>query len=505
MPLPFYTWRTARAYPGDTIYFWSPTRQLGGAIASFTVTGPFTLVEPTYLGQDADQFVMGVKVADDASADTYSDAIAWHDSTAGDLAFDITVLDSPSVDSIVIPSGSDQSVIQDAIDDGKNLILLSPGDYPITTHFDLPTGTPGDPIVIDGQGWASLTRLPEAMSAHQEIFETTWPITLRRLTIRGTPVPDYAASVFYLGSVIYVEVSCVNCKFEDCTLGIGYTAAGGDDVTGTTGGVLLQDCEFVRAGTNEIQHGTVVNRCIFRGSAPGSPHAFFNSGSQKWLVLSCDWVRTPRGIVCQGGDVQNGVVIGCRFFDIVHTQFGSAEVILFENALNTEADMSNNAFVACHMFGCTSAGIFLVGGGMNNNLFRNMTVHNMSGSIGLSQDLEGTSIHDNKFEIIEVAANVSVAGHCFGNYFNQIVALYNPISCGGLNAILQFYGYNDPVHDAGQNIYQGRLPFSDTSTRGEEESPNQYHNLYLSYPNGLFQVFQFPNVSNSSDAVNPPP
>ena len=28
MPDPFYTWRSGRVYPGDRVYFWSPTGQL---------------------------------------------------------------------------------------------------------------------------------------------------------------------------------------------------------------------------------------------------------------------------------------------------------------------------------------------------------------------------------------------------------------------------------------------------------------------------------------------
>ena len=219
---------------------------------------------------------------------------------------------------------------------------------------------------------------------------------------------------------------------------------------------------------------------------------------------------TARGIVLQSFDystVKNGVVAACRFWDIAQGVYGGGEVINVEATLGLDDTVFNNAFIWSHAYNCSGAGVILYGAGIHNNLFSNLTLHVMSGSIAMSgfvqeTDPEGdfTAIYNNNFENIEMGANLYINGHCYGNNFNQIVQLQNPIRMGGNNpAVLGYYGYTPTVADVAARNYQAYLPFYDVSTYDPDvgEGANIYHSLYLSTPNGLTQVFCFPTIQGS--------
>ena len=128
MPVYFFTWRSGRAYPGDTLYFWSPTLDLEPNPANYHDVPPeLTIVAVTRHSANPlwNFWVMGVKIADAADPDTYTVKWTSQHVAVGDLEFDITVIARPSPSQITIPTGSPQSAIQDAIDGGYTLIDLS--------------------------------------------------------------------------------------------------------------------------------------------------------------------------------------------------------------------------------------------------------------------------------------------------------------------------------------------------------------------------------------------
>ncbi len=512
---PFFPWRSGRCYPGDTVYFWSPTGQLpSGTDVNplgpnyLTIDSDLSLNPPTRQLNDPNNYVMSLNVSGAASAGPKT--VTWLDPTdpthMTTLSLTVTVAAPPTSTAVTIPSGSTRAYIQAQIDAGHSPIILSPGDYQIDHMLTLNTGTPAAVVEIDGQGWASFTRIYETGYYYSQFFSVTNNLTLRGITFNGSQAvpsePDnvLSSSPYYSTAV---DVNVIACTFNNCSLGQFYAAPDPDT---DVGGVLVKDCEFIRALLQYPQTGMVVNQCIFREAADNGQVVFYNIFSQKWLVIGSDWVRTARGIDLASGEpstVRNGVVAACRFYDIAFgMQSGGGEVILFEKYDGGENHLENNAFVWCHMFNCASSGVQLAGGGINNNSFINILAHTLSSSIIINGYV--ADIYSNKFEYIEMDANLAVSGQCNSNYFNQIVARQNPHSTGGAAvARLPFYGYNDPASGIGTNVYLAYLPFSDTSSHSPD-TPNHYHNLYLSYADGLVQVFQFPNIANANDAVPPP-
>src|SRR5581483_12523169 len=104
MPDPFYTWRTGRAYPGDTLYFWSPTRHLKTNPTSPTYTVPtgWQVLSPSrynnpYADDFYNQWLLALKIPADATAGTYT--VSWTDPVppgTATLSFNVVVVAPPT-------------------------------------------------------------------------------------------------------------------------------------------------------------------------------------------------------------------------------------------------------------------------------------------------------------------------------------------------------------------------------------------------------------------------
>ena len=135
------------------------------------------------------------------------------------LSFVVTVVAAPTPNPTTIPVGGTRDDIQAAIEAGYSPIILSPGDYEIDTVLDLSAGSPADVVVIDGKGWASFTRLPEATTPPNKFIDFTRSLTLRGITFRGTKFDDF---VLHHYPEQAVDVNVVNCRFENCSSGRVY-------------------------------------------------------------------------------------------------------------------------------------------------------------------------------------------------------------------------------------------------------------------------------------------
>jgi hypothetical protein len=317
------------------------------------------------------------------------------------------------------------------------------------------------------------------------------------ITLVGSDT-DFSKAV--LGCLTYpdmpqVDVKLSRCKLVDISLGRLYVADydpdDGDHAQDPYGyGTLVDRCEFVRASTAQFPTATVFQDCLFRetGRRPDA-HRFYPT-AKKWLAVDCDFVRTPRGMTLQNGpDIKNGVVVACRFWDIAQgTPPGGGEVFALEAGVGYDNTIYQNAFVGCHAFNCTGPGISMYGSGMHDNLFQFITLDVRISAIDIAPEGPTTyPIRDNTFEHIEMGAGMSVQGHCSNNTFNDIVALRNPLRSGnGVPGITYLL-----------DIFQGRPPFADGSTydAGAGETPNQYSNLSLSYPDQPLHVFPFQAIS----------
>jgi hypothetical protein len=98
------------------------------------------------------------------------------------------------------------------------------------------------------------------------------------------------------------------------------------DADAHSNGIVVDRCEFVRASTSQIPTGAVFSFCRFTETPPNASAHVFYPAAKKWLVYSCDWVRTARGIVMQNGPIKNGVVAACRFWDIAQGCWDGGEV-----------------------------------------------------------------------------------------------------------------------------------------------------------------------------------
>jgi hypothetical protein len=201
--------------------------------------------------------------------------------------------------------------------------------------------------------------------------------------------------------------------------------------------------------------------------------------------MNSDSIRTVRPIVCQIGEVTNGLVASSRFWEISHADDNAGEVILFESKKGeSQPGMRNNAFIQCRMQGCSGPGISLFGGGMNHNTFWDVTAHTLAGSVFLNA--ESGSIHNNEFQVIEMDAGLRVQGECWGNSFNQIVARRMPLSFG--NADANTLNYRDPDLPGNQ-----RATFRDTSSAPASRPSNIYRALWEASPTELVPVLAFPD------------
>ncbi len=495
-------------WPGARIYLWSPTGQLPSDFSVYHGDAELNPVGPTQYGSYwvVNPYVVAFELTPDAVIGN-SYYRRWPDPTSGPYEISINAVNDPAPNNpTIIASGSAQSAIQAAIDAGYSPIYLSPGDYHITTSFDLTGSGVASIVVIDGQNWASLTAGPELGTDlppydSNPIFDVTKPLTLKRLSFFGSAL-NLSQRVLGSTSPQYVDINVSLCRFVDINLGWRYLPEydpddGGSDAYGT--GIVVERCEFVRAVTGPILTGSVFNYCRFKEMTPSGAHAFYNYTSRKWLVFSCDWVRTARGIVCQsfaGGIVKNGVVAGCRFWDIQHGAQDAGEVILLESTGGQDDSVFSNAFVWSHMFNCSGSGVQLAGSGMHDNYFGFLTLHTMAASILVwgyrAAESGSTLVSNNTFEHIEMGAELTVQGHCADNLFNDVIALRYPLRAGNVQPGLQYLLYG----------HQGKPSFLDTSTydAGAGEGPNQYKNLYLSYPEMPLHVVPAPSVTYD---VNP--
>ncbi|HEY1379237.1 MAG TPA: hypothetical protein VGF55_20710 [Gemmataceae bacterium] len=502
---PYYILRYAglgsNAYPGQVIYLWSPTGQLPPYTSAYFGDGELELLPPTWYGEgipQVNQYVMCLKVADDALiGESYFKDWPYPD---GGNQIEVNIVADPTPNNpYCMPLCSDQDAIQDAISAGYSPIYLS-GDVRITYSFDL-TGPHVAPIVvIDGQNSASLTAAPEL--GDDMMFNVTRPLNLQRLSFYGSKL-DLTQRVLGSTSPQHVDINVTLCRFVDISLGYyylpDYDPDDGDDDAYTTG-IVVDRCEFVRGSGGIVPTGAVFRYCRFTETAPNSGAHVFYPSSKKWLVFSCDWVRTTRGIVCQGIPTKNGVVAACRFWDIAQGGANAGEVILLEFGGGYPDTMFNNAFICCHMYN-SPGGLQLVGAGMHDNRFLILTCGGITLDGYKPEGGETDLIDHNQFQDIELHGRLSVSGHCADNYFNQIVALRNPLQHDGDAPVLAYYGYNPDV-----GSYQGFLPFSDTSTHDPlTEHANRYYNLYMSYPDRLLHVFMFPNVPHTENPESPPP
>lgn len=245
--------RTGQSYPGDTVYFWSPTAQLVRSVMYpdptiyYTLSWGLTILTPTIYGdyEPLNRYVMAVKIADGASAGTYT--VSWTDPLDGvtTLGFDITVVEPPDPTDpdnfIELPYGATRTDIHDAIAASKKYIILPPGDIAVAEETYLPVLTPGaHPIVIDGRGHASMTRIAQPGAYKNRFFKVDYPLTLRGITFRGSQTDDLVMHSVNENTEA-VNVTVENCRFEKCTLGVGYTK-----VEDGVGGAVIRNCEFVR-------------------------------------------------------------------------------------------------------------------------------------------------------------------------------------------------------------------------------------------------------------------
>jgi hypothetical protein len=483
MPDPFYVWRSGNAYPGEKLYFWSPTGQLAVNIGDYTADPELVLtIPPTRRWVDTNTWVMAMTVDPGAPPGAYTlqwtdpiDHVTLHTIT-------VTVVAAPSsIGPVTIPAGATTSYIQSKIDAGYSPIILSPGNYDITTALQIGTGTPADVVVIDGQGWASFTRQDEPGSYHNQTFNVGHSLTIKGIHFREG---DFTLATYGLAP-LPVDVNVVECRFENCGLGQGYCDPTNLDPMVPildVGGVLVDRCEFVRANAGNPTTATVFDQCLFRESNSMGSHPIYNIFSLKWLMINTDFVRTPRGLV-GGGITSNGVAAACRFFEIAQAVPNGGEVILFERYSAGPPYIENNAFVWCAIYDCSGPGIQIYGGAARNNFFKYIFVHTKINSIVLvgADDI----ISGNRFEYIEMGADLSVTGHCSANVFSHIVALRQPLQSG----------HEVPgVASWGMPNYQARPPFADTSTQSEGEAANSYSHLYESRHDGILQVWTFPNV-----------
>jgi hypothetical protein len=515
MPSPFYTWRSGRAYPGNRVYFWSPTGQLP----------PFATVDgsnyvsidsglslpafpdstfPTRQGNDPNNYVMSVDVSSTAMAGTYT--LTFKDGVDHTTVRTLTIIvaDRPTATAANVALADGRAGIQTAIDGGHSPIILAPGDYEIDEFLTLNTGTPAAVVEIDGRGMASFTRLPQSGAYYNQFFSVTNSLTLRGITFRGSQAVPFQPDnvlVSYPYDPSSFDINVVGCRFEDCSLGEYYALPDPDT---DAGGTLVENCEFIRSTISYVLTGMVVNQCVFRDSSPAGVIPLVVATVDKWLVLNTDFVRTPRGIYISSdadGTVQNGVVAACRFYDIAFGDgTGAGEAILFEKYDGGDNFIQNNAFVWCHLYRCNSSAPQLAGGGINYNFFK--FIDSDAAGIGIypQTDIVGNVFQNMEVSGIDVRAAPGYDGHTSNNLFNWIVIRQLPLAAGMAEpGLITSYGYNDPDHNTGLNRYVATPPVVDTTTPSGTNPANQYLDNFLCYPDRLEHVFQFPTVPFSEN------
>jgi hypothetical protein len=361
-------------YPGQILYLWSPTGELAPFVSGYT--GDITVLVPTpptwYIDFSAvNPYVMAFTVtASEEWVIGESYYATWTDPvTSATLRFTVTAAAGPNNPYLIPPAESfsdvtsAQSYLQDAINAGYSPIFLSPGDYPISSAIDVTGPYAAALVVIDGQNFASLTATVALGTT--AMFNVGTSLTLSRLSLFGS-IPDLSQSVLGSTSPQYVDIKVLHSRLEDISLGGGYIPNYDPDhgaYDAYTTGVEISRCEFTRASTGALPTGAAVNFCRFMETPQNSgAHMFFNFYSQKWLAASCDWVRTPRGIVLQsfgGGLVKNGVVAACRFWQIAQGLINGGEVINLECGLGYTDSIVNNIFIWSHAYTCSGVGVVL--------------------------------------------------------------------------------------------------------------------------------------------------
>ncbi|HEX4590928.1 MAG TPA: hypothetical protein VH120_13410 [Gemmataceae bacterium] len=197
---------------------------------------------------------------------------------------------------------------------------------------------------------------------------------------------------------------------------------------------------------------------------------------------------------------------GCRLTEL-HPDNSSAEtageIFNLECGEGYTDSIVNNAFVWSHAYNCSVGGIVLYVAGIHDNFFYNLNLQTMSKAIyidGFNGTLDpdlASLISNNRIENVKIGSNLYVTGALFGELRQSDRRPPEPAASRRRDpAALGYCGYTPDVATPNVPNYQGFLPFYDVSTHGIGESANAYHNLYLSSPNELTQVFCFPNIGH---------
>jgi hypothetical protein len=369
------------------------------------------------------------------------------------------------------------AAITKALAGGARVVRFQPGSYALETSARAPAGAD---VVLDGEGLARLTRVPNGEYGERMVCldDGTGTVHLRGLTLRHNGYADAGgnANLVLHGNG---DHTVRNLSVEDCTVERGQLMRLGM-APGST--VTVRRCTFRRgAGTGDVPPGSWLDLCEFRGSECSTQHACFVNGASQVLVTSCDWWGTARGIVCQQA-VRGCAFIGNRFFHVAQGQMNAGELVLFENDGPGEA--SGNLVYGCHATGCTGPGISLFGTGIRGNRVENCQLDCLAwGVLVWGTHAGGPPITGNLFTGVEAGGGVFVAGNASGNDFRGVVARAGAVSCGNQDPSVGLQG--------GPDSYRQGLPFVDTSAGPD----NVYFGCYVADAAGKRRVERLPGVN----------
>lgn len=354
--------RAEAAYPGDKIFFWF----LNGGSSYMTPVLPtgWTLDSPSVKGYGSlwhKQWAWEVTIPENESNGDYN-------ITAGAETIPVTVVTRPVIGQVVrvAPGGN----IQAALNRGTNNVELLPGVHRISSPITVPDGAH-----IFGTYGTLIERWKDSNPSNQEhnpCFLVSGAFTLEGITLTH-------ASNLKSDSCRYLWSSTWDTNTKRVTVSRCYLR-GGRLGFASAANMLVEDCIFDKATSDNLASGAVWLRNTFKGATRGQHPVFTFSSTSSLLLASNRFYGTVRGMVFQGPNTRNSMIMDSHFDGIWGGNNNANECILFESGTGAaitpsgENGARNNTFVDTYIINSAGPGISLYGSGMHDNLFWNNTL-----------------------------------------------------------------------------------------------------------------------------------